>query len=324
MKHSKIAVSAGQLATELVPTIVSNQTVGSALQYLSKQKNIETYNYVYVINQNRHLVGVVSLKELYKADNILLINKIMNRKLITARPTTKAEKVAYLALKHNIKSVPIVDKNSVFQGVIASDTILETLYQNMQSDLLHISGIIPNKSTLTSFSPITIWQSLKSRLPWIGIGLLGGTVIAQFMNHFENALVAEVLFVPFIPMVVYIANAVGVQSQTLYIREETINQSINTWQFLKRQLIEGIAIGLLTWLSMILLTTVLWSKVQLGAIVGFAMLLSLIVSTIQAVLIPYFLIKLKCDPAIGSGPFATILQDFTSVAIFIFSIVLLI
>jgi magnesium transporter len=274
-------------------------------------------NYIYVVNSNQQLEGVVSIRELFLASPEQTISRIMQRQLITVRPTTSPTRAAYLALKHNIKSIPVVDKNNVLQKVFESDEILRLLYQDFRQDLLRLSGIIPSTSTSQAVRQTNFWQSLRGRLPWIIFGLIGGAFIAQFLQAFEEVLLTDIMFVPFIPLIVYIANAVGIQTQTLYIRDEAQEPSIKTYPFLLRQLAEGVGIGLFTWLSLAIITFISWGSARLGLIIGLAMNISILVSIVQAVGIPYALIKLKKDPAIGSGPFATLLQDFTSVAIYI-------
>lgn len=305
------------LLTQQVPVVDRQQTVAQVRRHLTKDDQIVTFNYVYVVDAGQRLIGVVSIKELLQASPDMLLSKLMIKEVVTARPTTSPERAAYLALKHNIKAIPVVDKNGVFQGVLSSDDILAVLYHEFRQDLLRLGGIVPSHSSLKSVADTSIQHSLRSKLPWIVVGLLGGALIAQFMTAFEEILITDIMFVPFIPLVVYIANAVGVQSQTLFIRDQSQDPNVNAGRFLSRQMVEGVGIGLFTWLSLTLLTLVLWQSASMGFIVGLAMVFSILVAIFQAVTIPYLLIKFKQDPAIGSGPFATIMQDFTSVAIYI-------
>lgn len=313
-----ILFNAEQLAKDKALIVDPHDTVAHARDLLTNRNKVSSINYIYVVNKHQVLVGILSIKELFQATSDQIINKIMQRDIVSVRPTTNPERAAYLALKHNIKAMPVVDKNGLFHGVIESDDILKILYHDFRRDMSRMSGIIPGSHVFKTVAQTSPRQSLRSRLPWIGAGLIGGAFIAQFLQVYEQILLTKVIFVPFIPLVVYIANAVGIQTQTLYIRDESQDPKIKNWGFLIRQIGEGIGIGLVAWISLVVITTFLWESWYLGFIVGMAMTTSILTSVILAVIIPLILIKLKKDPAMGSGPFATIIQDFSSVAIFIF------
>lgn len=310
--------NAQQLAKDKVFAVDPHDSVSHVRDLLTHRKKISSINYIYVINKHQKLIGVLSIKELFQAKSNQTITEIMQHDIISVRPTTNPERAAYLALKHSIKAIPVVDKDGLFHGVIESDDILKILYHDFRRDLSRMGGIIPDHHAFKTVAETSPWQSMRSRLPWIGIGLIGGAFIAQFLKSYEQLLLTDVMFVPFIPLVVYIANAVGIQAQTLYIRDESQDPKIKNWDFFVRQFAEGVGIGLFAWISLIIITTLLWQSAYLGFIVGMAMTVSILTSVFLAVTIPSALIKLKKDPAIGSGPFATIIQDFSSVAIYIF------
>lgn len=282
---------------------------------LSQVERVSSINYVYVVNNAGRLVGTASIKELMRADKQKSIDRIMTKDPISVRPQTWAERAAFLALKHSIKSVPVVSKQGELLGIIGSDDILKVAYAKLSRDLLQLSGITDTQNQY--YAKLSFLSRLKQRIPWILVGLAGGAGLAQVMTHFEHVLVSDVMFVPFMPLVVYIANACGVQSQTLFIRGYSQDPSFKSGPFLLKQLAEGFGIGVLTLLGIMLITTLLWNSTQLGVIVGAAMAMAVIVATLLAVGIPLILIKLKQDPAIGSGPFATLLQDSASVLLYL-------
>lgn len=301
--------------TKKVPICHSNQTIVEVKDYLfEKMSYFDTIDYIYILTKNNTLKGVISIHELFKSQSESLIKDYFVTKIVKAHPDTDPEKIAHLALNHNIKSIPIVNKQNKFLGVVASDTILDILNKESQEDFMHIEGIIPNDIYLQK--DISIFKNFILRTPWIIVGLLGGLLAARIIGSFENVLEKELMLAAFIPLVAYIANAVGSQTQTLYIRSLAMEQKISMIKYSIKQILISLLIGVACWAVIGLISLVVWKSSVLGIIVGFAVFCSIIVATIFALLIPFLLTKFKKDPAIGSGPFTTIIQDMLSVLIY--------
>ena len=121
--------SAGRRMIDNVPTAFPEETIFDIKKRLFKEiGGLETINYVYVIGKTRKLVGVFSIKEIFRRPENTKIKEIMKTKIITARPYTDQERVAILALRNNLKSIPVVDKEGEFLGVVPSDIILDILH----------------------------------------------------------------------------------------------------------------------------------------------------------------------------------------------------
>jgi magnesium transporter len=182
-----------QKITLKVPLIYPEQTLQEAQDILLKKlknKEIETINYFYVIDQNKKLIGLFSIKELFLCDLKTKVKEVMKTQLIKADPQTDQEQVAYLALKNNIKAVPIVNQDNVFLGILTSDQILDILDKETSEDLLHLAGFYePSQSfSLKNNLSIPILKSIKNRLPWLIVGLFGGILAARIINLFTNSL----------------------------------------------------------------------------------------------------------------------------------------
>lgn len=303
-------------ATLKVPVCHPNQRISTATKnFLDELPNVDTANYIYVLNGKNRLKGVMSIKELFshKADTI--VKDVMNKRLIKAHPNTDQEKVAHMALSNHIKSIPIVDRRNILLGVVPSRTILRILDNESKEDLMRLSGIIPHDKIIQQ-DKIPILKSFVHRTPWIIAGLIGGLLAAGIIGKFESTLEKEVVLAAFIPLVVYLSNAVGAQSQTMYIRDLAVSQDISVLIYGFKQVVISMLIGVACWVLIWLLSVAIWESRLLGTIVGFSIFCSIIVAVIFAILIPYLLEKLKKDPAIGSGPFTTIIQDILSVIIY--------
>lgn len=314
LHHSAV----GRHITTKIPKLHLEDRVIDAFHFLQKRAaKLDSLTYLYIIDAENRLKGVISISELLQAAPDQELQQIMQKQLVTVGPELDKELAAQVALQHQLKALPVVEKSGQLLGILQNDELLAILHQEHREDLLRFSGIIPSAAVSASVEQTNVLHSIGSRLPWILIGLVGGVVIAQVIGVFEEVLQKEALLITFIPLIVYIANAVGVQSQMLYIRDTVISERVHIWAFLRRQLLEVTSIGLISWVLLIGASTLLWGRPYLGVIVGLAMVAAIIVATIQSVLIPRILMALKQDPAIGSGPLATILQDMTSVLIYL-------
>jgi magnesium transporter len=240
----------------------------------------------------------------------------MIKTLIKAHPYTDQERVAILALKHNLKAIPVVDKENKFLGVVTSDTILDILHSEHVEDILRSAGVHDGVYFPSRLMKVPISILAKARIPWLIVGLLGGIFAAQIANFFETPLKTHFALVGFIPLIVYIADAVGTQTQTLVARSLAIDFEFS----FKRYLLKEIKVSLLIALALGVLLSVisiLWYRLPyLGLILGISLFLAVIASIFIGSLIPYLLQKFKQDPAIGSGPFATIITDIASLVIY--------
>ncbi len=307
--------------TAKVPIVRSDQTIADIKDILyGHSGDIDTINYVYVVSKNSKLVGVLSLDNVFIQPDDTPVRKIMVKNPISARPHTDQERVAHLALKHNIKAIPVIDKNGKFLGVVPNDKILDILEHEHEEDILQMSGILPSKTTAQGTTRSSVLSAFFSRTPWIIIGIIGGILAAKVIGLYESVIEREVILATFIPLVVYVSNAVGVQSQTLIIRDLAVNSQIPLFRYCLKQLATSSLIALVCWLLIAFLTYLGWQSVSLGLIIGSSAFFAIHTAVIIALTVPIILKKLNLDPAIGSGPFTTIIQDTMAVLIY-FSIV---
>jgi len=239
----------------------------------------------------------------------------MITEVFKVRVHTDQEHVTKLALRHNLKAIPVVDKNDVLLGVIPSDVILKVLNFEQSEDLLYGEGI--NKiNSASSIIHARLKPLVFARLPWLLFGLLGGLVAAQVVGGFEELLATQISLVLFMPVIVYMSDAVGSQSQIIFIRSLALDHNFSTKKYFLREVKVGSTIALIIAL---LLSAIVWFwKGDLGLTItlGISIAISIIVSVMVAVSIPLILIKLKRDTAAGSAPFATILRDLLSIIIY--------
>lgn len=309
--------SAGGKMIQNIPLVFAKDSILDVKKILfEKMKELETINYIYVIDEQEKLVGVFSIKEIFQRPEETKVEDIMQTQIVTARPYTDQERVAILALNHNLKAIPVMDKDGRFLGVVPSDVILNILHSENVEDILRFAGIYKRELTPAKVIRAPAGILAKARLPWLILGLFGGILAAQVVNFFESSLKTHFILAAFIPLIVYMADAVGTQTETLFIRSLALDTQLNIKGYLWREIKISFFIALVlgVFLSIV---SIFWFRLPyIGLILGISLFLTVIIAILIAVLIPLILQKFKKDPALGSGPFATIITDVASLIIY--------
>ena len=194
--------SAGRRMVTNVPIAEIGETAGSVIRRLSKESgSLETIDYIYVLGDNEKLVGVVSIRQLLSADKKAKVNKLMNAKFVTVSPSMDQEKVSDVALKHNIKDIPVVEEGKLV-GVVPNHKIMSILNRSLQEDILHFAGIHKSHLEFENTMAVPFVKSIEQRFPWLIIGLLGILLTAVFINTFEHMLEKHLILAFFIPTLV--------------------------------------------------------------------------------------------------------------------------
>ncbi len=307
--------SAGGRMIENVPISFPEERILDVKKMLfEKMKELETISYIYVVDKERKLVGVFSIKEIFRKPEETMVREIMETEIIKAHAYTDQERVAILALTHNLKSIPVVDKDNHFLGVVPSDIILDILHSEHVEDFLKSAGIHSPLAKTTKGSSLFL---AKVRIPWLVLGLFGGIFAAQIVEFFETPLKTHFILAAFIPLIVYVADAVGTQTETLFIRNLVLNTQLGVKKYLFRDIKVGFLMALVlgTLLSFL---SIFWfnSPYYIGLILGVSLFSTILMAIFIGIFIPFLLQKLKKDPAVGSGPLGTIIRDILSLIIY--------
>ena len=318
LKNKKLPTeSAGRIMAVNVPIAQDNATIADIENLLLKEaKNLETINYIYIVNSEKKLTGVISIKEVFCLPKTTSVSQVMKKELVKVRPRTDQERVAMLAIRHNLKAIPVVDIENKFLGAVPSDVILNILHQENIEDVLRSAGVHsfgdPAKYLITA-PPIF---HFKKRLPWLTVGTFGGFAAAILISAFERILQELLILAAFIPAVVYMADAVGAQAQMIFVRSLVIDQNLNFKKYFQREIIVSILLAVTLALAISLLTFVWQKSLILSLILGLSFFLTIIIAATTAILLPWIFYKLRYDPAIASGPLATIIRDVLSIIIY--------
>ena len=300
-----------------VPTLSPTTTIGEVGQLLERNaKNYKSINYLYVVDGEQRLIGVLSIKEMFVREKTKMVNQLMQTKLIVVHPHTDQEHVAARALEHNLKAIPVVDQAGKFLGAVPSDAILRILHAEHIEDVLLSTGIhSPHGKILDTLSTPAL-ELFKLRIPWLVVGLGGGLASAGLIGSFEHALRDELLLAAFIPTVVYLADAVGTQSETIFVRSLAIHPEAGIVRYIVREM--RVAVLLAITLAVLLgMSTWLWHQsLILSLTLSSSITITVLLAAGIAIFLPWVFQRFKVDPAIATGPLATVVQDIISLAIY--------
>jgi magnesium transporter len=280
----------------------------------TRARGFETIGYVYVVNESDVLLGVISLKQILEAASNTKLESIMNTNIISIKYHSHQERVIYLALKYGLKAIPVVDKEKRLIGVITHKTILSIFHHEFRKDLFMSSGIQHSKEIESIETPLS--KLVKVRLPSLFLGLIGGLIAASIVTNFEDMLSSYIILASFIPVIVYLTDAIGTQSQTLVVRLLALEPSFSIWKYMVREVKVGLVLGTI-FATMLFVAEVLgWQQIKLGVVIGTAVFFSMVFQAFFATYFSIILAKLKKDPAIASGPIATIISDITTIVMY--------
>ncbi|TSC71608.1 MAG: hypothetical protein G01um101448_1131, partial [Parcubacteria group bacterium Gr01-1014_48] len=159
---------------------------------------------------------------------------------------------------------------------------------------------------------------IEHRLPWLLIGLLGGLLATVVVSKFEAILSADVRLAFFIPIIVYLSDAVGTQTETIYVRELS-ERKVRFAKYIFKESVIGLGLGIVSGVLLGMFAAYWLNSAAIGVTIGLTMLINLTLAPILAVYIPNLLYRRHADPALGAGPLATIIQDLISLIVYFFA-----
>lgn len=313
-----VSESAGCLLLEEIMVVSETETVREIFDALAKRaKLLKNINYIYVVNdtESRKLVGILSIKELFQANKDTVIKKIMKTDVITVSPDTDREVVARLAVDNSIKSVPVCD-NDILLGIVESDDIFQILHDEADEDMVRIAGIGTQSPNTIIFDTSVIWKQIYARLPWLVLGLFGGLLAAVAVNQYEEILEQELLVAAFIPLVVYLADAIGSQIQIIFIRALSMRPDLSVVTYVVREFFVNLSVGFVLAIILAIITWFWFATLSIAVVLLITVFATAFTAFCISISLPLLLKFLGKDPALGSGPLATVCIDIISLLIY--------
>jgi magnesium transporter len=309
--------SAGGIMTTEYISLPADIPVEDAISRLREiAPEAETIYYVYVVDEEGHLIGVLSLRDLIASSDGTLLKSIMRRNVISVNAELDQEEVARVVSKYDLLAVPVVDDQERLLGIITVDDVIDVLEQEATEDIYRLAGASEVEGMELTEAPVS--KVVRLRLPWLLISMVGGIISGSVIGVYRNTLEAIVMLAVFIPVIMGMGGNVGTQSSTIFVRglaTGEIDRS-EVWPYFFREIRIGLAMGIICG-TLISITAYIWQgNPYLGLVVGISMLITITVATLIGTLVPLLLNKVNIDPAITAGPFVTTIKDFTGLIIY--------
>jgi magnesium transporter len=276
--------------------------------------HFESATHIAVCDQGR-LVGVLRVEELFSALGNEHIGDIMDGDPPVVAPGMDQEKAAWKAVQHGESALAVVDERGYFVGFIPPDVLLAILLHEHDEDMARLGGFLRDSSLARRASEESVLRRFWHRVPWLLVGLLGALLAADIVGAFESQLRANVMLAFFIPGIVYLADAVGTQTEALVIRGLSVGVPIG--RVVCSEVLTGLFVGLALALAFFPLGWWRWGDANMAIAVALAILAACATASAVALTLPWFLDRIGIDPAFGSGPLATVIQDLLSVVIYL-------
>ncbi|ART75577.1 magnesium transporter [Sutcliffiella horikoshii] len=308
------AETAGRLMTNRYVWIPQEYTVREVVDKLKSFAELaETINYLYVIDEEKRLVGVVSYRDLILADAHEKIQEIMFSRVISVHVDTDQEEVANIIERYDFLAVPVVDDEKTLIGIITVDDVIDVVIQEANEDIEKLSA----SGKDIDFDTPALVASAR-RLPWLILLLFIGLISGSIISGFEDTLGTVVALAFFMPMIAGMTGNTGTQSLAVIVRgliSRDLDKKLVT-KVVLRELGVGITIGITCAVLIAIIAFVWRGDLILGMVVGVSLFFTLIIGTLAGTIIPLILYKLNIDPAIASGPLITTVNDILSLLIY--------
>ena len=308
-----ISGTASEHVCRLVP-VTPPDADALALRESLQGVHFESATHIGVCEDSK-LVGVLRVEDLLAALPDTKIRDIMDADPPVVGPGVDQERAAWKAVQHGESALAVVDNGGRFIGFIPADRLLAVLLHEHEEDIARLGGFLHDTSMARAASEEPILRRFWHRIPWLLLGLAGALVAADILGAFERQLQANVILAFFIPGIVYLADAVGTQTEAVLIRGLSVGVSIG--RVLRSEVVTGLAIALTLAFVFYPLALWRWNGGGIAVAVSLAIFAACATASTVAMALPWLLQKMGTDPAFGSGPLATVIQDLLSIVIYL-------
>lgn len=298
--------TAGRIMSPNFYSLNQNTKVSDTITAMQLGGDVESAFYLYVVDDQDHLVGVVSIRQVLFSQPNTSLKSIMNTDLIIVSTDTDQEIVARNVADYNLVAIPVVDDDNVLVGVVTVDDIIDVIDKEATEDMYKMVSL--DSTDRIQDSPLS---SIKKRLPFLLFSLLTASIAPWIVNNFTGTIEKVVQLAVFIPLVMALGGIAGNQTIAIIVREIAIGQT--DWLSARKALLKEIMVGLVNGLVIGSITGILsflfYNNYYLGLIIGLAIIINLFIAAFMGTLIPLILKLIKLDPALGSVNLLTMCTD---------------
>jgi len=308
--------SAGGLMVTLPFKMHEEDSVDHAINTVQAQEDMELIFYIYIVDNNDRLTGVLSLRELLTSKPSAKLRDIMKTEIISVKPDTDQEKVARIVGRYDLTAIPVVDDNNHLLGIITVDDIIDVIREEATEDFLQMVGAGRDREILFKGT----FQESKLRFPWLFATWLGGLIASTIVGSFDSLLNQFVVLAAFMPIIAGMGGNIGTQSATIVIRGITTGR-VNVkdvGKIIFKELRVGLLLGLSYGLALSILIPLLFSPSTpvVGVVVGMGIFSVMVIAAFMGTIAPIILDKFKVDPAVATGPFVTTSIDILGLLVY--------
>jgi len=286
--------------------------VKDVIRAIRSRKKKHYIYYVYVVDSDGKPVGVVSMRDLILASSNEKLENIMERNIIKVLYSAPAKEVVRLVKDNNLLAIPVVDEEGKLLGIVTSDDAMEIMESETAREMDVMAGVSPLENVVSA----KVVSLAKARLPALLFGFVGTMLMVYVVSSFEATLQKYLPLAFFMPLLVYLSDAAGTQSESMTIRALALDPKLPLSKYILKQFKSGIIISSVVAVFCYAIASFIWS-VKVGMVVGLALFISLNFSNLTASLLPILYKRiLKVDPAGISGPLDTILSDISTLVIY--------
>ncbi|KAA0259472.1 magnesium transporter [Deferribacter autotrophicus] len=314
--------SAGAVMNPNFFALHEDTTIKEATKVLHKAEDVEMVFYLYVVDDEGRLVGVISLRQLILNPPEKKLKEIMTKDVIRVTVDMDREDVAKIVEKYDLLAIPVVDEQNRLVGIITVDDIIDIIREEATEDIYKMAGTTDDEVLMGNKSI----KIARVRLPWLLITFVGELISGFVITFFQGRVHEFAILASFMPLIMAMGGNVGSQSATILIRGMALGKidSKDLSKVIFKEIRVGMIMGLIMGILLALVAPIWHGDPKLGIVVGCAMFAAVTFSTFTGTFVPATLIRFNFDPAVASSPFISTLNDITGLTIyFTVSIVLL-
>lgn len=307
--------SAGGIMQLEMVAAYANQTVSETIEHIrQKRDEVGELHNVYVVDRDRHLLGIVPLSKLILADPGTVMRRVMEPCKLMVQAGEDQETVAQKFRRYDVVSAPVVDEQERLLGRITIDDVVDVLEEEASEDFMRMAG----SSEEDMFYSNQIFKISGLRLPWLLTNLIGGLITGALLWLFKGTLSDAIYLISFVPVITGMGGNVGIQSSTIMVRGFALGRITlaGLWPVVWKELRVALVMGLVCGLVVGLVADFWHGKPVLGLVVGLAMICGFTVAALMGTLAPALFKRLNIDPAISAGPFVTTANDIVGILIY--------
>ena len=316
--------STGSIMTTEFVDLKEDMTVEAALKRIRRTgPDKETINVCYVIDEGRHLIGLLSIRTLLLADDDDIIGDIMERNFISVQTLDDQESTARALSKYDFLALPVVDTENRLVGIVTVDDAMDVLQEEVTEDIEKMAAILPSDKPYLKTGPLETW---KARTPWLLVLMLSATFTGIILTHFESALASCVILTSFIPMLSGTGGNSGTQASTAVIRALSLGEVRFSdlvrvlWKEFRVSICCGLCLAAANFIKMMLVDRWLLHNPTVTPTVALVVCATLIGTVMVAKLVgcslPILAEKVGFDPAVMASPFISTIVDSLSLLIY--------